>query len=303
MAVFAIAWNSFAGNNERAYTLRIESRVDLLVLLLGTGLVVGSITAINRLIPVRLAAIRLSFFSTLLYLSLFLAYGQGVTMASHAMVFGILLYLMFGAAELSELARRISLHDIDTKLADRFEQIISRHDHVQNLKDETQLNRKEHEAQATKQKLQIEIAQAEGDLALGSQLSDMRVKKLDLTKKMNEVQLKVLEKKIDTYGQIFGILSGEMHLRLSDEIPGQIEELRNNVKNLTPEEIQTRMNRIMQQINNSLQGIPESLAELRTQLLATTTEIERQTRLIAAESEDRDGSSAHEHGNQRDRAS
>jgi hypothetical protein len=204
------------------------------------------------------------------------------------MVFGILLYLMFWAGDFSELARRISLHDIDSRLAERFEQIVARYEDVQNLKDETHLSRKEHEAQATKQKLQIEVQQSESDLALGAQLADMRAKKLSLTKKMNEVQLEVLEKKIDTYGAVFGILSGEMRSRLGDDIPLQIAELKTNVKNLSPEEIQVRMNQIMHRLNDSLQGIPESLAGLRTQLLETTTEIERQTRLIAAESDSQD---------------
>jgi signal transduction histidine kinase len=288
MAVFAIAWTSIATTTDGRYTLRIETPIDLLVLVLGIGVVVGAIFAINRLIPVKLAAIRLSFFSSLLYLSLFLAYGRGVTMASHSMVFGILLYLMFWAGDFSELARRISLHDIDSRLAERFEQIVARYEDVQNLKDETHLSRKEHEAQATKQKLQIEVQQSESDLALGAQLADMRAKKLSLTKKMNEVQLEVLEKKIDTYGAVFGILSGEMRSRLGDDIPLQIAELKTNVKNLSPEEIQVRMNQIMHRLNDSLQGIPESLAGLRTQLLETTTEIERQTRLIAAESDSQD---------------
>lgn len=286
MAVFAIAWNSIAHGDSGNYTLRIESRVDALVLFLGTALVVISIFGINRLIPVRFAAIRLSFLSTLIYLSLFLAYGQGVTMASHAMVFGILLYLMFFSAQLSELARRISLHDIDSKIADRFEQIIARHDEVQNLRDETQLTRKEHDAQTTKQKLGIEIAQANSDLGLNEQLAEMRVKKLNLTKKMNEAQLKLIENKIDYCKEVFEVLSGEMNSRVSNEIPQQIEELRRNVKDLTPEEIQSKMNQIIKRINENFQGIPDTLTELRNQLRETTSEIERQTRLIAAESDE-----------------
>lgn len=288
IALFAICWNSLAADTVPAPNLTINNPTDAAFLIFGAALIFFLIFLINRFIPVRLAAFRLSFFSVLLYVSLFLTYGRGVTIASHATVFGILLYLIFRADELSEIARRISLHDIDTRLADRFEQLIARYDDTQRLQDETHLTRKEHEAQATKQKLAIEIKQAESDLAVNAQLSDMRVKKLDLTHRMNQTQLSVIEKKIGAFGEVFGILSGEMEKRLSEEIPEQLEQLRQNVEALSPEQIQNKLNNIMRQISAGLQGIPESLKELRAQLQQTATEIETETKLIARSGSDKD---------------
>ena len=295
MAIFAIAWNSFASdaNGQVSYVLRLAPK-DFLLLAAYTGVVVALITVINWKIPVRFAVVRLSFFSILLYASLFLTYGRGFTMASQAMVFGILIYLTFGAGQLSELARRISLHDVDPKLAESFEEIITHHDALQNLKDETQLKRTEHEVIASKRKLEIEIKQSESDLSLSQQFADMRTKKVELTKQMNEVQLSVLETKIGFLSDVFGVLSKEMHLRLSSAIPKQIEDLKKNVGTLTPEEIRLQMGVIIEQINSSLQGIPESLAELRTQLLETSTEIEQATRLLVGRSNEMETPAEHD---------
>lgn len=291
MAIFATAWNSFASDTRPTISIKITSILDLSILLAGTGLVVVLISGINHWIPVRLAAIRLSFLSLLLYISLFLSYGRGIGMASHAMVFGILTYMLFGSGQFGDLFRRISLHDVDPKLAERFDEIVVRHQELRSLQDETELKKREHEAEMAKHQLELSTSQAESEVALSQQLAEIKKRKVLLNRDMNEVQLKVLETKIDTLGEVFGILSDEMNSRMSSDIPSRLKELRENVKAYTPEEIQRRMNDIMGQINSSLQGIPETLAELRVQLIAAASELEKQTRLLTdeAKGEDRNG--------------
>jgi hypothetical protein len=284
MAIFATAWNSFASQPRTAFSIRIGNWTDFLALLLGSSLVVMLLAAVNYWIPVRFAAVRLSFLSLLLYIALFLTYGQGITMASHAMVFGILIYIMFWSGQIADLSRRISLHDIDPRLAERFDEIFSRDQELRGLRDETELRKREHEAEMEKQQLQLSTTQSASDLSLNQQLAQIRQRKVVLNKDMNEVQLQVLETKIETLGEIFGILSEEMHNRMTGDIPEKLKELRQNVKGYSPEEIQSRMANIIGQINSNLQGIPETLEDLRTQLIATTTELERQTKLLADES-------------------
>jgi hypothetical protein len=295
MAIFALAWNSVGSNARPPEPLTLGSFTDFALLVLSTGLVVAILTAINKWIPVRLAAVRLSLFSCLLYLSLFLAYGWGVGLASAAMVFGILIYIMFNASDIAELGRRISIHDVDPVIADQFDKIATGHDTLRTREGENLLKQKEQDVRLAEQQFEIGIEKSDNEMALSVQLKDIRKKKLSLNQKMNETQLMVLEKKIDALGEVFTVLSSEVSERMGQEMPEQVRELRENVKSYTPEELQQKMNTIVSVVNRSLQGIPESLAELRTQLLLTTSEIEKQTRLMAAEQagDDAEGTAPH----------
>jgi hypothetical protein len=283
MAIFALAWNSVGASSHPPEPLKLRSLFDFLLLVASTALVFGLLAAINKWIPVRLAAVRLSLFSCLLYLSLFLSYGWGVGLASAAMVLGIVIYLMFYSADIAELGRRISIHDVDPKIAEQFERIAIGHQTLRTRQGENLLKQKEQEVQATEQQIDIGIEKSVNEMALDGQLKDIRKKKLSLNKKMNETQLMVLERKIDALGDVFTVISAEVTERMTQDVPEQIRELRENVKSYTREELQEKMNSIVSLLNRSLEGIPEGLAELRTQLLITTSEIEKQTRLIAAE--------------------
>lgn len=281
MAVFATTWMSFANEGTQEVSIKVASFREAMVIAILAALVVLALLAINHWIPIRLAAFRISFLSILLYSSLFLAYGLGWSFASHSMVFGILIYLTFGSSQFSDLARRVSLYDIDPILADRFEELATRHDQVKTIQDETNLKRKENETEIERQKLTITLAQTESEVALGSQLADVKKRKVELNRKMNEVQLLVLEKKIETMGSIFDVLSAELQSRMGSGIREKIDSLRERVKNMEPTEIGREMTSIYLQLNAGLDGIPETLTELRQQLLDTTNELERQTQLLA----------------------
>jgi len=285
MAIFATAWESFATASQIPVVVPIQGMEDLLYVCIGSGAVFGILLVINRGIPLSLAALRFSLFSCLLYLSLFLSYGMGVNLTSHAMVFGILLYLMIHVEQIGELGRRIALHDVDPLIADKFDNIATRQQELRVMEDERLLSRKEHEALLAKEEVETEAAQAEAEVSLNRQLADVKRKKMSLNRKMNVVQLQILETKIDTLAGGFEILTGELRDRLGTQVPNRLEELRENVRNLSPIELHQKVNQVVVELNASLQGIPESLAELREQLLLTSTELEQQTRLLAEGSE------------------
>ncbi len=280
MAIFATAWISFANEGKSNVVVQITSVGDVIFVVFGTAFVVAILIAKNKWIPVRLAAVRLSLFSSLLYLSLFLAYGRGVGLASHSMVFGILIYIMFGSSQLAELARRITILDIDHEIAKRFDDLLNRHQELRSKQDNTYLMQKEHEAQSSQHQLDLTISRAGSDMDLEQQLAGIRKKKLSLNQKMNEVQLQIFEKKIQTLTDGFDILSSEFSERMGREIPQKLRDLKENVKTYSPQEIHTRLSLIMTEMNTSLEGIPESLEELRAKLLQTASELERQTRLL-----------------------
>jgi hypothetical protein len=266
MAVFATAWNSLPSfGSYTVSVLRINNASELGVLLGCSALVVAVLYLSNRLIPLRFATVRLSLLSSLLYTTLFLAYGWGVSIASHAMVFGIMTYLMFRTHDFADLARRLAIHDVPSEIADKLEELLQREHNLAGLREELALKKKEHEHE------------------LGRQLATITDKKLALTSKVNEKQLEVLGHKIDNLGEAFAVLAGEYKDRVVDELPARLAAFRATVKQLPPAQIQAQLRLILAEINQSIDGIPESLAELRSQLLLATRDLEDQTRLLLSE--------------------
>lgn len=266
MAVFATAWNSLPSfGSYPVSVLRIESFWGFVTLVLSTAAVVVTLLLLNRAIPLRHATIRLSLISCLLYCTLFLAYGCGFGVASHAMVFGILAYLMFGAQQFSELARRLAIHDLSPEVANKLDQLLAREHQLSSLQEDLALKKKEQEHELTRQ------------------LAAITEKKLALAGKVNEKQLEVLGHKIDNLSQAFSIVASEYNDRIIRDLPYRLSEFRANVQKLSPEAIQKQFRSLLSEINQGIEGVPESLAEVRTQLVQATNDLEKQTRLLLSD--------------------
>ena len=295
IAVFATAWDTVGSASPANFTLSLSSVAEVLWLVCGTATVVALIWLANHFIPSRLAAVRLSFLSLLLYTSLFLTYGCQITIASHSMVFGILLYLMFESSAFSDLARRLSLHDVDIALASHIDKILERHQEIENLKGETALKREEHIATEERHALSLEISQSESDQNIRSQLADIHATKIQLSERLNRAQLTLIEKRIQTLTEVFEIVNNETQARLRGGITAQLASLRNEVKDMSPDELTDRLGQITKTIEANLTGIPESLKEVRKLLVQTTRDLARETKLIAEQrTEDANDSQANE---------
>lgn len=286
VAVFAIAWESIGPKQNTGFSLKITNPVEALWLVCGTVIVIIAIWLANKFIPPRLAAVRLSFFSLLLYLSLFLTYGFEISIASHSMVFGILLYLMFRSNEFADLARRLSLHDMEPSLADHIDSILLRYQQVDNLRSEIDLKKREHEVQGQTHKLAIQIEKDQSEQNLAGQLSEIHKRGLELSEQLNRTQLQFIDDKIQTLSAVFGIVNQEAQDRVKEEIPLKLAELREQVKTLSPDELRDKMAELSQTIAASLGGIPESLGPIREQLLDATRQLKEQTKMIADQRSD-----------------
>lgn len=284
MIIFATAWNSSPALENINVIISIQNITELIIVASGAIIIAITLGLVNRNVPIKLVSLRLSVFSSLLYLALFLAYGRGYGLASHVMVYGILLYLMFDSNQIGEIGRRIALHDVDPEVAERFDDIATRQQEVKSIEDTIKLKEKEQEAKAAKQKLEMNSARSDNEMALSGQLIEIKKKKMALNKDINTVQLQVLETKITTLSDVFGILSKELDSKNKSEIPEALGKLRESVKNYSPGAIQEKMNAIICEMNAGLRGIPESLDELREQLILTSTEIEKQTKLMSGSS-------------------
>jgi hypothetical protein len=282
MAIFAVAWNSAASGS--FITAEITSLKETLLVVIGAVAVSGLLYLINYLIPTRLVAVRLSLLSSLLFTSLFLAYGWGYSLASYFTLFGILFYLTFGSSQIEETGRSITTYDIDPKVAIRLNEISTKRQELRTTHDEIKAQEMESEAKRLQHQQEIKSAQIENDSQLGEQLSHIHKAKTEFNRQTNEVQLSIFHKKHVLLSKMYEILSTELSGRMDEQIPKRIEELKNSAKDISPKDLYDQMNQLMNQINAGLEGLPESLEDLRHQMLDAAREIEKQTLQLAEES-------------------
>jgi hypothetical protein len=301
MAAFAIAWNSITnrGSNivvqirsvEEAIILVVSTAIITIALfLINGGLPAGSTTNrfpllsvfINGIVPIDAIAIRLSLLSALIYASLFLAYGQGYSVASFAALFGILFYLMFASGQIEEMGRKIVIYDLDPNVAQKLDVINAKFDQLRVTRDETALSQRETQVLQEQAKAKSKLVESQVEQRLSRQLSEIQSRKIELVEKVNQTQIDMLEQKIKMLSSMFDVASKEFETKLELEFPQKLDELREKAKTLSPQDLYARMDALMKDMNPILEGLPETLGELRTQLLNAANELETQTRLLMA---------------------
>lgn len=281
MAIFAVAWNSTPGKVD--VSVSISSLKDMVLVILGAALISALLWGINRVVPTRLVAVRLSLLSSLLYASLFLAYGMGFSLASYSTLFGILFYLTFGSEQIEEMGRRVAFYDIDPKVADRLSDIAVRRQELRSTHDEIRASEMEAATKQLQRAQELRVAQIENDASLSEQLGDIHKAKTDFNRMTNEALLTMFNQKYSLLKDMYGILSKELSDRTEKEIPLRLETLKASTKDYTPKDLYEEMNRLIVQVNSGLEGLPESLEDLRNQMLTAVKEIEKQTQLLADE--------------------
>jgi len=279
MAAFAIAWNSTA-IQETNIVVKVKSTEEVMILVAGAIVVAGVLFLINKVVSSDAIAIRLSILSAIIYTSLFLAYGQGYSVASLAMLFGLLAYLMFGSAQIEEIGRRIVVYDLDPSISKKVDVINARFQSLQVTRDEIALSERENQMLQDQSRAKSKLAESQMEQRLGDQLSEIQTRKIELVHRMNRTQIEILERKIDMLDQAFEIVSKEYTSKLSQDFPAQLEELREAARTLPANELSAKMNEFMTSMNLLLEGLPETLGELKTQVLKAADDLEIQTRLL-----------------------
>lgn len=282
MAVFAVAWNSFATlGNDIEITI---STVEIAILTLGVAGVTAGLWFINRYIPGKYLALRVSLLSVVLYASLFLTYGRGYSLASYSVLFGILVYIaIFGSDQLEEVGRRIATYDIDPVVADRLDETTNTYQQLQSKYDEMYTKELESDALRQENEQIVRLTQIENETNLNMQLAEIRKSKADFNQLTNETQLKIYQAKLDALKQMYEVLSAELSDRIKVQIPQSLDTLRTQAQGYSARELQTVMAQIMNETDAALEGLPESLENLRTRMLEATREIEQHTILLADE--------------------
>ena len=97
---------------------------------------------------------------------------------------------------------------------------------------------------------------------------------------MNRTQIEILEGKIDMLDQAFEIVSKEYKNKMAQDFPKQLDDLKESARTLPANELSAKMNDFMGGVNLLLEGLPETLGELKTQVIKAANDLESQTRLL-----------------------
>ena len=284
MAAFAIAWNSSA-TSATNIVVQVRSAEEVVILVVGTIFIAALLFLINRFISSNAIAVRLSILSTIIYASLFLAYGQGYSVASLAMLFGILFYLIFASGQIEEVGRRLVVYDLDPSISKKVDVINARFQSLQVTHDEITLSERENRMLQEQSKAKSKLAEAQMEQRLGEQLSEIQSRKIELVHKMNRTQIEMIEQKITMLGSAFDIVSKEYTNKLTQDFPRQLEVLREDARTLPAKELSEKMNNFMGGMNLLLEGMPETLGELKKQLITAADDLESQTRMLLPDTE------------------
>jgi hypothetical protein len=277
MVIFAIAWN-ISSTHSNYTIIQIYTTNEIIISLGGTVLIGFSLFFINQFIPPKAVAVRLSLLSMLIYTSLFLAYGQGYNAISFGVLFGILFYVMFASSQIEELGRNIVVYDLDSRISHKIDAINERFQKLKAINNEISLSKQESQLVRENTEAKRKLEETEKKQRLAENLEVIQSRKLELINKFNRMQVEILEKKIDILNNYFEVASKECATKLSQDYSEALDEFESMSKSLTTRELIEHMNSIIEDINLTLQDIPESMEQLKVHLLKATGDLESQTR-------------------------
>ena len=209
-------------------------------------------------------------------------------MASLAMLFGILFYLIFASGQIEEMGRRLVVYDLDPNISKKVDVINARFQTLQVTHDEITLSERENRMLQDQSRAKSKLAEAQMEQRLGEQLSEIQSRKIELVHKMNRTQIEMLEQKINMLGSAFDIVSKEYTNKLTQDFPRQLEVLKEDARTLPAKELSEKMNGFMGGMNLLLEGMPETLGELKKQLITAADDLENQTRMLLPDTDKQD---------------
>jgi hypothetical protein len=285
MVIFATAWGSVEKLHYGNVLIRVSSFVDVIVLLVGTATTCGLLYVISKYIPAEMAAIRLALLSTLLYAAIFLTYGWGYGLASHAVLWGVLIYTMvFESRHLEETGRRVAIYDFDSTVADRMTDITGKQQELEIARDATAVEKRAHVVRLAESKLRLDQASLDGEARLTEHLAQINARKIDISSAMNMRQLEFIERKFSLLEQGLDIVSSELSRRIDEDTSNRLAQIAESARTMGPGEFAREYIQMIEHLNSILGDVPESISELRRQLTSAAKELEENTRTLIADS-------------------
>lgn len=277
---FAVAWSSIPSNGN--FNLSIENLSDGFLIVVFGLLIWSALWIIVEVIPKRLVAIHIAFLSTLLYTSLFLAYGFGYGEISYSTLFAILFFLTFSFNKLEEIGRRITTYDLNPLTAENISKLMDDISEVSSKSDEIIVDEMKLDVEKRKNDQFVKKEELENEKNLQNHIGNIRKTEIDFNKNVQETSLKVFNEKANFLNKMYETLATELGERIKSEFPSKLQELSEDAKKYSPKELQLKMKVIYNEMNKTLSQIPESLADLKKEMNQAVLDMKSQAQLLVA---------------------
>lgn len=255
--------------------------------LLAAAVTGGVLSLINLLISAPRVDLKLAMFSGLLYLSLYLHYGQGIGLVSQAVLLGILGYIWFAADQVRELIAGMATFDLNPKTVEKLNALVDRRQDLRGVADETALRREEIVVEAERKTAEIEAKKVEDESAIEAQIASIQGARVKLTTETHKAMLVLFQRQLDDYQTVFSVYSGELDERVKRDRERRIELLKGRASELPSDKLAEELKAVVGVIHRDFDGVPEALEELHARMIEVTDKMKRQT-LALIESKDAD---------------
>lgn len=263
----------------------ITSVFDLIVVAGGTLLTTALLALTSLVVPRSRTDLKLALFSSLLYLAMYLQYGQGFGLASQAALMGIMCFLLFGTKQVQDLLHGMATFDIEPSVVEQLDEVIRRRQEIKSSQDHLAVKRQGLELSKAQSAVDLEGQRLEHEQILSKQIGEIQRAKVDFSQSTNSALLEIFKQKLELFQETAKILQGELRTRIETESKRQIEELRSNASKIPPGELATRLRGIMDAVNNDFNGVPEALQELQTQMFEIADQMQERTRALQGPTE------------------
>lgn len=275
-----IAFAIFASNmpqTDVSFVIKFTYQ-DGIVILTG-GLAVWIILwASTRFISFKYIVIHLTIFSIILYVTIFFAYILGFGTVTYCVVLGMMFFLMFSADKFAEIAKRVSIYDIDNNIVEKISSVSVRENMIKIKEAETDVRKLENE-------LKGKVKQLDNEVQISEQLQKIKSTRINFNNKVNETKLDSFNQKLDFFNRLYTILSDEYKLKVGQELPAAINRFQKDVKNMTPLQLNESMNSIITEVNTSLDAIPKGLESIKIQMKEATRQLREATEELGKDDE------------------
>lgn len=277
MIIFSFAWLSLP-----KYTyieVPLSSPLELIKMVL-VGIFIWGLLYLVTSVVKKQTALNVAFISTLLFISLYIAFGVGYGGIAYSTLFGILFYLATNFELLEELGKRIAMFDIDPVIVDKVISTGVTHQEIKASEDELALRGLELGLKKKKSSQKQNEKKLDHEIELSDEYDKIKQTEIDFNKNFNQTMLNVFLQKSTTLNQMFQILSKELDSRIVTQIPEKIEELKKNAKNYNPKQLFTEMMSIYSQMSKTLTEIPETLNDIRDEMTKVLDDMKKQTQSL-----------------------
>jgi len=277
IVMFAFAWVQLP--NIRGNGVNLDESIVVLAfaLLIGGLLIAASFRLVDR-VPRQRLPVKFALYSSILYISMLMAFGLEQSVLILCTLLGILFYLIWDTDKIPDLMSEIALFDLEPALADRVRDLMTQDDRLLVSKVEASIRRERLDSkqkELEQDRLESDISREESRRHSIEAVEKARQRQLE---KIDEAITKQQDTRIETTAAALDILMEQYDKALTVKQEQQLASIKDGSTSLTAEELEKELSEVMQGLSGT--GIPEIAAQMKKNIeIAYDEQVARLTKV------------------------